>query len=68
MSGFSFISPHVQAVELYTAKQNSRIQRNGINSKEEVTHNDSSGDFDEQKQLLDEALKENDVIVAYNST
>lgn len=47
-------------------KQNSRIQRKGTNNSDEVTYDDSSGDFDEHKQLLDEALKESDVIVAYN--
>ena len=49
-------------------KQNARIQRKGTNDSDDITNNDSSGDFDEHKQLLDEAMKETDVIVAYNST
>ena len=56
----------MQAVELYTSRQNSRIQRNGVSSKEASI---DSADFDEQKQLLAEALKENNVVIAgYNST
>ena len=47
-------------------KQNSRIQRRGTDDGDEITYDDSSGDFDEHKQLLDEALKENDVVVAYS--
>ena len=66
MSGLSPIFP--QAVELFTVKQNSRIQRNGISNNENVAYDDDSLDFDERKQLLDEAMKEKDVIVAYNST
>lgn len=57
-----------RAVELYTVKQNSRIQRRGTSDSDEVTFDDSSGDFDEHKQLLNSALKENDVVVGYNST
>ena len=49
-------------------KQNSRIQRRGTSDSDEVTFDDSSGDFDEHKQLLNSALKENEVVVAYNST
>lgn len=57
----------MQAVEMYTSRQNSRIQRNGISSKEGSI--DSAADFDEQKQLLSEALKESNVVIAgYNST
>ena len=64
----NFLLFSLQAVELYTVKQNSRIQRKGTNNSDAVTYDDSSGDFDEHKQLLDEALKESDVVVAYNST
>jgi hypothetical protein len=53
-------------VELYTVKQNSRIQRRGTGDSDVIIYDDSSGDFDEHKQLLDEALKENDVVVTYN--
>ena len=67
MVGFSPLSS-LQAVELYTVKQNSRIQRRGTSDSDEVTFDHSSGDFDEHKQLLSSALKENDVVVGYNST
>ena len=56
----------MQAVELYTVKQNSRIQHRGTSDSGDIIYDDSSGDFDEHKQLLDEALKENDVVVTYN--
>ena len=52
-------------------KRNSQIQRNGTNStsSDDIIYDDeSSGEFDEHKQLLSEALKESDVIAAYNST
>ena len=57
----------MQAVECYTSRQNSRIQRNGDSSKDES--NGSVNDFDEQKQLLSDTLKESNIAIAgYSST
>ena len=64
--GFPPFPPPLQAVELYTVKQNSRIQRRGTGDSDDIIYDDNSEDFDEHKQLLDEALKETDVVVTYN--
>lgn len=57
----------LQAVELYTVRQNSRIQRRGPEAgDDEVTH-DSSEDFDEHKQLLAEAMREGNVVTVYTN-
>ena len=54
--GTTHTHTHIQAVEVYTNKQNKVVQNADGNV------NNPESDFDERRHLLDDAIKEQDIV------